>query len=115
MKPILVELQLTFLINNFDPGVNKVSTIKGAAEEGSFGIFKLKPYRFFCPLNKIKLLFFNLFILISALMKVNRFSVWFLEIIFSSTVVIPGVFSAASKIADFTWADPIVSRCFWAS
>jgi hypothetical protein len=35
IKPIRVGLQLTFLINNFDPVVNKVRTINGAAEDGS--------------------------------------------------------------------------------
>ena len=37
----------TFLINNFALVVNKASTMKGAAEDGSPGIFMLKLYRFF--------------------------------------------------------------------
>ena len=58
MKPILLGLQFTFLINNFDPAVNKVRAMNGAAEDGSPGIFRSKQGRFFCPLSKIKLLFF---------------------------------------------------------
>ena len=37
-----VGLQLIFLINNFDPGVNKAKATKGAAEDGSPGTSKLK-------------------------------------------------------------------------
>ena len=42
INPMRVGLQLTPLINNFDPLVNKAKRIKGAADEGSPGIFKLK-------------------------------------------------------------------------
>ena len=39
---------------------------------------------------------------------------WFLDIFFSSSTVIPGVFKAASNIEDLTCADPIFSECLWA-
>ena len=41
-------------VNNFEFVVNKVKITKGAAEDGSPGILRLKPNRFFCPLNEIK-------------------------------------------------------------
>ena len=45
---------MTFLIIKFEPGVNKVKKIKGAAEDWSPGIFSLKLNKFFCPFNVIK-------------------------------------------------------------
>ena len=62
IKPIRVGLQLMFLINNFDPAVNKARVIKGAADDGSPGISRLKALdKFSCPFNEIKLPFFNFF------------------------------------------------------
>ena len=54
INPILVGLQLMFLINNFELFVNKVKMIKGAAEDGSPGILRLNPNKFFCPFSDIK-------------------------------------------------------------
>ena len=108
-KPNLVGLQLMFLINNFELGVNKVRAIKGAAEERSPGIFKSKLDKFFCPLNETKLPFFNFLIFIPALTIERIFSVWSLLIFFCSIVVIPGIFNDASKIAVFICAEPTIS------
>ena len=58
MKPVLVGLQLIFFIISFELGVNNVKIIKGAAEEGSPGIFILKPNKFFFPRRDIMWPFF---------------------------------------------------------
>ena len=54
INPIRVGLQLIFFISSLDLAVNKVNAIKGAAEDGSPGIFKLKFDKFFFPFKEIK-------------------------------------------------------------
>ena len=68
-------MQLTFLINNLDPVVNKVKAINGAADDGSPGILKLNAGRFFCPSSEIKNFFFEFLTSILAFIAVKRFSV----------------------------------------